>query len=231
MLNKFGGSRVPYVSQHFMSPPHHDALIGQWERWWNEDTIAKKNVRAIQPREAAYIKKKRGKHIHKNRRIADIMFLEKVNKKEFGIKGIAEIENDRKKLEEKVETLKSYEGTKLSGKTRYPCLRFGVLCTVIKLRHDSQDGFVMDNNVWDTYYAPAIKKMIAYSQKSKMDWIFYALYSVPSSEEKSSIKGQFKDKDGAHDSYFWKRRYYTEGDFLVIRHGKIIRCTSDILDP
>lgn len=152
----------------------HNAVIGEWIRWWVEDSQEPSDNRdrmVIEP--PPYVQ----------RRQADILFLEKDPRSpkaypRYLVKGVAEIENKKEKLVDKIDTLRKYErateeiewedsdgSTGTATEQQYPDLKFGLLCSIIYPNTRDVDEVPELRN--------AIDKAKEYSNDSRMTWIIY----------------------------------------------------------
>jgi hypothetical protein len=111
-LRKLDFSRLPFIWGKA-----HSALIGFWIDWWFS---LHNNGLVNEPgREAMTIGGKK--------RFADVYFAKMGHQKKFKILGIAEIENNKNKWLEKLETLGMHAKAKLDGNLKFPSLRFVIL--------------------------------------------------------------------------------------------------------
>lgn len=138
----------------------HDAIVGEWIRWWLE--VDPQNHLAINP--AKYVDAEDGKSYS-----ADILFCRK-DAEELELQeivGVGEIENKRKKWFEKLESLKAYA---LSMK--YPSLRFTLLCVRIYSRKDEE------------LFTQLLERMKKLSMLiPKTDWILCSLREASGKED------------------------------------------------
>lgn len=197
MVELFQKNRVPYLSNHILNAPNnHHAIIGQWGRWWIEDTNDLGANRGIFD-EAIRCKGRR----------ADIMFLEESADKIFEIKGVAEIENNNNnnenKYSEKLDTLKLYD----ESTEKFPDLEFAILSTLNKID---------ENNTALDFFTPLLKEIRNYSKESKLTWIIFMLCQVHHTKEYHEVKVPYDD--GSEHTIFG--RYEREGAYAIFKEGK-----------
>jgi len=126
----------------------HDALMGMWIDWWFGQKI---NGIICNPA--------RGSMSSHRRCIADLLFLEQFqNEDYYEVKGVAEIENNEAKFNDKVSSLSSYEKYTKKGFNAYPDLEFAVFCYTLDTPND-----VLANQVYD--------KVLEVSEGSELLWI------------------------------------------------------------
>lgn len=144
MLQNFNCSRLSKIRGH----RSHDGIIGEWIRWWIDMNSDAHMV--INP--APSVKGERWYS-------ADILFLEKNDEGKFMLAGVAEIENNRRKWFEKLESLKAYA----SKKSQYRNLKFVLLCVGVH-----SDG---DKNMFNGI----MEQMRSFSKQFGLDWVLYRL--------------------------------------------------------
>lgn len=151
-IELFRQKRLPYICAHILNPPNnHHSIIGEWGRWWIEDTNKNNTNRGIFD-----------ESIGCEGRRADIMFLEETSDNLFEINGVAEIENNNNTIDvlKKLDTLKIYD--ELSKK--FPDLKFVILCNTITINDDNKDH---------------LSSILKYAQKKSEDsdlfWIIYII--------------------------------------------------------
>lgn len=112
--------KLPYKRLPYMWGRCHEALIGFWIDWWfslNGKKLINNPGRKIQDHNSRW-------------RTADIFFCKHKLNEIYNVVGIAEVENNRSKWLEKLETLKAYIDTKVEKNKKFPSLDF-VLLSVI----------------------------------------------------------------------------------------------------
>ena len=172
----------------------HQAVIGEWIRCWRE--LEPENNLVLNEAPVAV------------NHTADIMFLEPEYEVIEGERqpaywtpaGVAEIENNRVKWFEKVESLIEYI-------QKYP-LKFVLLC--VKVYTNSK----LDNAA----YNQLIEKIIESSQATpKVSWILYKLNESPWKED-ASFPIAF---DPDSDAMIWFYRFVSSGEGIVFKDGNI----------
>lgn len=166
-IELFRQNRLPYIHRHILNPPNnHHSIIGQWERWWNEDTNIYNANRGVFD-----------ESITCDGRRADMMFLEE-SSNSFEIKGVAEIENSNNIIDilEKLDTLEKYD----NSPKKFPDLEFVILCNAIT---------VEDNKY--NYLLNLLKEARNKSKNSDLFWIIYILkiFNNPEHNMKFNIPG------------------------------------------
>lgn len=201
MIELFQEKNVPYLSNHVLNPPNnHHTIIGQWARWWIEDTNngAKRGIFD----EALACK---------GRRHADIMFLQKANDNIFEIKGVAEIENNieckQDKYLEKLECLKIYDELE----DKFPDLEFVILSTIMGI--DKNDEFI-------DFFTPLLKKVKEYSKESDLYWVIFILEVIDNRRTPREFHAPEYYKNSI--TYVWFNEYYKEGAYVILKSGEEI---------
>lgn len=200
MIELFQQKRIPYLRNHVLNPPNnHHAIIGQWERWWIEDTNESGVTKGIFDEAIAC----------EGRRHADIMFLKKSPDEIFEIKGVAEIENniedDTNKYLYKLETLKRYD----EMTDKFPDLEFVILSTIM----------VIDkNNTYLDFFSPLLKEAKNYSKDSNLSWIIFILKVIKNN--KTPREFNIPDYIPNYETYVWYNEYESQGAYVILQNGK-----------
>ena len=172
----------------------HDALIGEWINWW----FLQKDTEPMICNPARQSRSGRRKYI------ADLLFLERfVEEEHYEVKGVAEIENNKNKIFEKINSLKSYEDYTRRGNNAYPDLEFAVLCFTLK----------------DIDYSEKIiNKVYSISDRSNLLWIICQINNVSNSEKYSIHMPEYvKSYD-----YFYYTKNFDSLDLYYVKNGKKI---------
>jgi hypothetical protein len=162
----------------------HEGIIGEWIRWWLD--IDSYNY-VYNP--APYLENKS----------ADIMFLGFDRNFVHVPKGVAEIENNKKKWFEKLEYLQTIVLSK-----EFSEMEFALLCVTVKLKSKS------DQQVFNEL----TERMKVFSQKTKnVNWILCRLDQSPPKEETCFVFFGEEAKD--------YKRSISGGSCLIIKEGEI----------
>ena len=196
----------------------HDAIIGEWIRWWITDTIkGKKGIihSIINPAmEAKY----RGQKYH-----ADVLFAEHVEKKDkgpdvngikrdfFRIVGVAEIENNNRieTLKRKVNSLYAYEKCRdKNRRIKFPDLDFTILCT-----------YYLEDSNKQHEVSVIINYIKTISKKSKLKWVFYVLNKAHIDED-YFFRVTGYAVDSMRKSFYYGRSFFGKTRYYIIYRGK-----------
>ena len=181
----------------------HDALIGEWVNWW----LGQKKV------DCRICNPARGSKIGSNRCTADLLFLERFyDESYFEVKGVAEVENNEKKILEKIKSLSSYEKHKKGERTAYPDLMFTVLCYTINIPNDEIIEKIYNN-------------VVHISKNSNLLWIVCEIGKSLEEEARHNI--HIPNFVRGSDLFFYYRNFASI-NFYFIRNGKKI---GDIFTP
>jgi len=216
MLNKFTSRRVPYISKYLLKAPTHEPIIGEWVRWWTEDTRTKgageKRAVLCPGTKATY---------RSQVRTADILFLEKMSgQASYKIKGVAEIESAYSKLKNKLQTLKFYEKYRLRGRRPYKDLQFAILSMTLKVKQEIKKSSDINREEIRRDLDPIIKKAQELSRNSKLTWVVYVLFSVPNTG-KCSYDILAPEYYPDSETYYWREKYGPCAYYVMIDKGKI----------
>lgn len=204
----------------------HDAIIGEWIKWWITDCLKNKKGIVNSVINPAIHARFLGKGY-----CADILFAEHSQKTDkgkdidgeerefFRIIGVAEIENDNclKKLKHKVNSLYAYEKCKdKRHRTKFPDLEFGVLCT-----------YYFDIDLKERKHE--IKKIKDYmKQKSKdsiMQWVLYIL-------KKDEIDDDYffrvigYARDPSRKSFYYEETFFGKPIYYIFQRGRQLRISK-----
>jgi len=188
----------------------HDAIIGEWIRWWLSDSRLgeAKRRRIINPAIAMTQKKKR---------VADLLFAEQARTDSdfFKILGVAEIENNSSEFFQKLRVLSLYEQANRERRNRkFPDLKFSVLCCRIWMILDDQED--MRPRKANLIEDLATKSKM-YSKDSDLYWILYLLKYA-----EVEIDHSFRVKDYV-EGYrrFWYSRSFLGSEFYIHKNGEL----------
>lgn len=200
----------------------HDAIIGEWIRWWTTDILKKKgNIHSvINPAIHARFRGKRycadillGEHSKKTDIEKDI---DDVVREFFRIVGVVEVENDNslEKLKHRTNSLYAYEKCRdKKRRVKFPDLKFGILCT-----------FFFDEDWKERKYE--IKKIKDYMKKksrdSTMTWVMYIL-------NKDEIENDYffrvtgYAKDPYRESFYYGESFIGKPIYHIFQRGRQLR--------
>lgn len=206
MVEKFNVKRLRETIYGYRP---HNAIIGEWVRWWLRDSRLgeKRKRRIIDPAVGITYRKKRAH--------ADLLFAEQARKDSefFKILGVAEIENNSSKFLKKLRNLSFYEQTNKDREDRkFPDLKFSVLCCRIRKP-------VNRENVKDVdLVEKLVKESKMYSRKSEIYWILYLLEYTRADEDYS-----FRVRDYAKGyPRFWYNSSFFGSEFYIHKDGKLL---------
>lgn len=190
----------------------HDALNGEWINWWLVKTKNSHERRIINPAiQAVYNGKKC---------IADILFCERDDRsKSYKVLGVAEVENNHHKYLDKLKSLNAYIFAKGAKKKmeKFPDLKFVLLSTRLKT---DKDGYATDLHF--ELYEDIKEKIIKYSLKSEVYWIYYQMKLKPHPDDSPD---EMFDVDYLknYDKFWYSHSFEDKPDYLIVRNGKIIK--------
>jgi len=169
----------------------HDAIISEWIRCWLE--LDPENHLVFNPAPKA------------SGRVADIMFLKPEYDKEVEDSvvwipsGVAEIENNRKKWFEKLESLNEYTEV-------YP-IKFVLLCVRVYVK----------SKVDMEAFERLVEEIRELSRdKPNVSWILYRLNESPYGKD---VFGVVFDVDP--EAAVWYHRFISSGEAIIFKDGKI----------
>jgi hypothetical protein len=190
MLNKFGWKRLTRVGGE-----GHDARIGEWIRWWNEN---QPNHMVINPAPATLLQ---GKKV-----FADLLFLsQEKDTSLFNVVGVGEIENKRKKFLTKLDSLKAY----IDNKLQYPDLKFALL-SVCWYRD-------LEEEQYKETFEKVLKTLKDFSETSKQSWILHTIKYFKLNEAPFAIK--IIDKVRGTNAFYYTYRNLREVEWCIIKEG------------
>lgn len=199
----------------------HDAIIGEWIRWWLNDSFVgrKKKRRIINP---AIGMAKYGKKMT----FADILFAEETRAGfgYFKIVGVAEIENSESWFLRKLKNLSYYEQVGVrKNERKFPDLQFALLCT--KVDAEYQDGNAVLSNVH--LISNLKRRMRQYSRKSQMCWILYLLRFMKHEDDWAMfvVRNYVPETE-----MFWYNYAFCGSEFSIYYKGKQIKHKSFLME-
>lgn len=198
----------------------HDAIIGEWIKWWLIDSFVgrKKKRRVINP---AIGVRKYGKKMT----FADILFAEETRAGfgYFKILGVAEVENSDYLFLRKLKNLSYYEEIdKKKDKRKFPDLQFALLC--IKADATYQKGNVVLDDV--SLINSLKRRMREYSRKSSMCWVLYLLRYMKHKDDWAMfvVRNYVQGKE-----MFWYDYAFCGSEFFIYYEGQQIKHGSFLL--
>lgn len=200
----------------------HEALIGEWIRWWITDSIkGEKGIvhSVINPAMQARFWSKPyyadvlfAEHIEKNDKGKDI---DGVERDFFRIVGVAEIENDNRlnTLKHKINSLYAYEKCKdKKHRLKFPDLKFDLLCTYYFEEDDTKKD--------------EIKKIKDYikqkSKNSKIKWVYYILKKAEIDDD-YFFKVTGYARDPSRKSFYYSGSFLGKPIYYIFQRGKQLR--------
>lgn len=216
-----GKFKIERLCDTVMGYNPHDAIIGEWVRWWVSDSVvdARKRRRIINP--AIAISKDAKKKAY-----ADLLFVDELEPDSdyFEVVGVAEVENGESKFFEKLENLSFYEQNGKSNEERkFPDLQFALLCSKAKAEYCKGVVVVKDIELFDTVK----RKMQEYSEKSSICWVLYLLLYMKHEEKYNIIVKEYvRGYLGFYYNYafsgsefftYYKGKQMTHESFLINR--------------
>lgn len=192
----------------------HDAIIGEWIKWWLDDSSVgtKKKRRIINP---AIGMEKYGKKLT----FADILFAEETQTGfgYFKIVGVAEVENSERFFLRKLKNLSYYEQIGVRKDARkFPDLQFALLCVRASARY--QDGNIILSN--DDLIKNLKRRMRQYSRKSRMCWVLYLLRFMKHEDDSYmfDVRNYVPDFER-----FWYNYTFCGSEYFIYYKGKLKR--------
>lgn len=184
----------------------HEALNGEWINWWLGKTKKSHKRRIINPAiQASYY----GNYT------ADILFCERDNRsKSFKALGVAEVENNPNKYLYKLKSLNAYIFAK--GKNfeeKFPDLEFVLLST---RQQTDKEGYITDSHF--KLYEAIKEKIIEYSEKSDVYWIYYQM-KLKSHPDESPDETFDIDYVKDVEKFWYKYSFEEKPDYLIVRKG------------
>jgi hypothetical protein len=182
----------------------HDALIGEWINWWLNQDI-----------DGMICNPARGSKLGTRRCIAYLLFLEQFKGFDYyEVKGVAEIENNEKKVMDKVKSLASYENYVKRGSKVYPNLEFAILCYTLNLPNDE-----LAEKIYN--------RILEVSEDSSLLWIACEVGNSLRSDKEADYSICMPNYAKGAD-YFSYCRNFSSVVFYGIKNGKQI---EDIFVP
>jgi len=185
----------------------HDAIIGEWIRWWLVDSkLGERRKRRVI--NSAIAIRFGGKTV-----ISDLLFAEqaRINSDLYKILGVAEVENSQKGFLRKLKNLSLYEESgKKEEERKFPDLKFALLCIKVSVSKDStfrNIDLIKELN----------SKMQEFSKNSGMYWILYML-KFTWIEEDSPFR--VRNYVRGYDEFWYSYSFYGS-DFYVYYGGEI----------
>ena len=173
----------------------HEGIIGEWINWWIGIDMERHMV--LNP--APYVEG----------RSADIVFLRNIEEEGSGILplyypiGVAEVENEVKKWDEKVAALRAYEKeySKLKTEKGEEAIKFLLLCATAKSVHREK-------------FEELVKHITGLSKDSQLNWILYRLEISPWGEDTCPIVGE-------GDEVGW-REQISGRELIIVKKGEVV---------
>lgn len=198
----------------------HDAIIGEWIKWWIADFSRGKTGIIHSVINSAIKARFRGKAY-----CADILLAEHsertdkgkdidgVEREFFRIVGVAEIENDNslEKLKHRVNSLYAYEKCRdRKRRTKFPDLEFGILCTY----YFSEDFVERKREI------EKIKQYIKQkSTDSKMQWVLYILKKEEISDD-YFFRVTGYARDSSRKSFYYGESFLGKPIYHIFQGGR-----------
>ena len=195
VLSKFKWKRLAKVAGG-----GHDARIGEWIRWWNEGNL---DHMVINPAPKTEIQ---GKPV-----FADLLFLEKKNAGApnlLNVVGVAEIENNREKFLEKLNSLRAY----IDNKKKYPDLEFALLS--VSWYRD------LEKEQYEKTFEKVLQTLKDFSESSTQSWILHAIKYVKLTGEQAPYSIKIIDKAPGAESFFYTHRNLRGVEWLTFKNGE-----------
>jgi len=201
----------------------HDAIIGEWMRWWTTDSLkGKKGIvhSAINPAIQARFWGKRycadillGEHHEKTDKGEDI---DGKKRDFFRIVGVAEIENDNswQKLKHRINSLYAYEKSRdRKHRIKFPDLEFGILCT-----------YYSDRDLEEKKHE--IRRVRNYmklkSNDSNMQWVLYML-KKPELDDDFFFRVSGYAIDKSRESFYYSTSFFGKPTYHIFQKGRQLR--------
>ena len=182
----------------------HHGKIGEWIRWWID---LKPRHMVINPAPMESTK----------RVFADILFLEEVRGTNlFEVVGVAEVEDDKEKWIDKLQSLKAYG----QNQKQFPDLKFALLCMSVYM------NITIEKDIWEL--GKAVQNL---SKNSRMDWILYMLKYAKISKEETPWAIKITDYAKGSDSFFYTHRNLVGVEWIIIRNGESLKEHSEDITP
>jgi len=217
--------RFRYERLQFVYGGAHDAIIGEWIRWWNEDVLKGSKYFVHSVINPAIQARYRGKRYY-----ADILFAEHVTNQDrgkdiegverdfFRIVGVAEIENNNclENLKRKVDSIYAYEKCRdRRRRIKFEDLEFGLLCT----HYYDQDFKERKDEI------NKVKEYIREkSENSKLQWVLYLLKKILQDEEEDyffRVSGYARDE--TRRSFYYDKAFYGKPEWYIFEDGRRLK--------
>ena len=181
----------------------HEALIGEWINWWFEQKI---DGMICNPARCSKLV---------SRRCADILFLKQFEREEhYEVKGVAEVENSKKKIIYKIESLKSYEKYTRRGALAYPDLEFAILCYALATPNETLSDEIHS-------------KILQVSKRSNLLWIVCEIGKGLYNKETVNYSIHMPNYVKSADYFFYWRNF----DSVILYFSKKGKQIGEIFVP